>query len=194
MDNSYEFYNRRICPAQIAGHFIKEEYNFYFKSKKSNLKYCVQAVNHSENFFAIKFYCTAHKLSKNKYSLHTNTFEPYTIINSCIQVIPELQKISPTSSFVAVGSRSIIDQSVEPTQNNRRYKIYCKKLLNSFNDSADYVMIMLPDVSGMGLIYVGDVKNQSLRIQKTEIKRRIQKIKEVVLDCYEEIQIPYDDE
>ena len=58
MSDVYPFYNIRTCPAKVAGHSIKEEYQFYFKSTKSKLKYCVQAVNHSEDFFAIKFYCT----------------------------------------------------------------------------------------------------------------------------------------
>lgn len=189
MDDVYKFYNKRVCPAKVAGHFIRDEHHFYFKSTKSNLKYCVEAVNHSENFFAIKFYCTAHKLSKNKYSLHTNTFEAYKVINSCVQVIPELLEIYPTASFVAVGSRSIIDESVEPTSNNRRYKIYCKKLLNAYENSENYVLIMLPDVSGMALVYVGDLIGESIRVKRTQIKRRISKIKDVVLECYEDIQI-----
>lgn len=189
MEDVYKFYNKRVCPAKVAGHFIRDEYHFYFKSTKSNLKYCVEAVNHSENFFAIKFYCTAHKLSKNKYSLHTNTFEAYKVINSCVQVIPELLKIYPKSSFVAVGSRSIIDDSIEPTSNNRRYKIYCKKLLTAFENRDDYLLIMLPEISGMALVYVGDLLGETIRNKKAKIRYRINKIKDVVLSCYEDIQI-----
>lgn len=188
MSDVYPFYNIRTCPAKVAGHSIKEEYQFYFKSTKSKLKYCVQAVNHSEDFFAIKFYCTSHKLSKNKYSLHTNTFEVFKIIDSCLQVIPILIAKHPGSSFVAVGSRSIIDDIVEPTANNRRYQLYRQKLIDFFGDREDYLMIMLPDMSGLASIYVGDQTGLSLRRKQQQRKFKISKIKKVVLDCYDDIQ------
>ena len=188
MIDVYPFYNIRKCPAKVAGHSIKEEYRFYFKSSKSKLKYCVKAVNHSENFFAIKFYCTAHKLSKNKYSLHTNTFEAVKIVDTCLQIVPELIAKHPNSSFVAVGSRSIIADNVEPTANNRRYRLYCQKLMRFFGESEDYVMIMIPDMSGMALVYVGDQTGLSLRVKNQQTKHKVNKIKKVVLDCYDGIQ------
>ena len=78
MSDVYPFYNIRTCPAKVAGHSIKEEYQFYFKSTKSKLKYCVQAVNHSEDFFAIKFFF--YKLSgfRNKSVFNINI--TYTVI------------------------------------------------------------------------------------------------------------------
>ena len=142
----------------------------------------------SEDFFAIKFYCTSHKLSKNKYSLHTNTFEVFKIIDSCLQVIPILIAKHPGSSFVAVGSRSIIDDIVEPTANNRRYQLYRQKLIDFFGDREDYLMIMLPDMSGLASIYVGDQTGLSLRRKQQQRKFKISKIKKVVLDCYDDIQ------
>jgi len=189
MSSLYEFYNKRYCPAKVAGHFIKDEYQFYFKSTKSKLRYCVEGIYHEENFFALKYYCKTHKLSKNKYSIHTNTFEANKIIDSCLQAIPLLIDIHPDCSFVAVGARSIKSESAEPAQNNRRYKIYCQKLMNIFGSNNDYVMIMLPDISGMALIYVKDLDFSTLRTRRRAIRQRIAKIKKVVLDCYEDIQI-----
>lgn len=187
-EDFYKIYNTRKCPAENAGHSIKEEFEFYFKSTKSKLKYCVQAIYHEGDFFALKYYCKTHKDSKRRYSITTNTNEPYKIIRSCIQVIPILQQNYPTASFVAVGARSIYGDNIEDVQNTIRFRLYYRMLYNLFSQYEDFILMSLPEVSGLGIIYVKDL------LREDYILERFNKIKEVVHNSYNDIHIQDENE
>ncbi|MGH1520593.1 hypothetical protein [Chryseobacterium sp. JK1] len=190
-EDYYKIYNYRGCPAEKAGHSIKEGFEFFFKSTKSNLKYCIEAIYHEGDFFAIKYYCKIHRDSKRKYSIPTNTHEPYKIIRSCIQIMPILQKKYPTASFVAVGARSISGDTIENAQNTIRFRLYYKMVYQMFNQYEDFILMQLPEVSGIGIVFVNDIYSDP---QKTlsptkHIVERVGKIKKIVQESYDEIHI-----
>lgn len=191
MSDFYHIYNTRRCPAEKAGHSIKEEYQFYFKSTKSNLTYCIEAVYHKANFFAVKYYCKAHKNSKNRYSLLTNTHEPYKILRSCIQIIPILQEKYPSSSFVAVGARSISSGKIEEPENTIRFQLYYKMIFNLFSQYPGFLLTRIPEVSGIGIICVKDILEHTTEFARKKLLiTRTNSIREVVLECYDDIHIP----
>lgn len=187
----YPISNKRKCPAEKAGHSIREEYQFYFKSTKSNLRYCIEAVYHAEDFFAIKYYCKNHKVSKNRYSLATNTHEPYKILRTCIQVIPLLQRTHPNASFVAVGSRSISANRIEPAEATVRFRLYYNLVFQYFSVYDHFFITQIPDISGIGLLYIKDIVDAPPHFSNNKVLiKRIQEIKAVVLECYDDIHIP----
>jgi len=185
----YDIYNSRTCPATIAGHSIKETYEFYFKSEKSNLRYTIEATYHEGNFFAVKFYCKAHKLSKNKYSLQTFTNEPFKIMWTCTQVIPKLMEKYPECSFVALGARSIEENRIEDAMDTMRFQMYKRHVFNQFGDK--FVILDVPENSGIALINIEKHLTEYDEKKFTkDILRNVLKIKEIIRVCYDNIHIP----
>ena len=58
-----------------------------FKSTKSNKWYIVEVEEFPFHFYGLKFYYKGVSLSKNRYSLLTNDYEPRTIVMSCINIM-----------------------------------------------------------------------------------------------------------
>ncbi|GEM_PF-2083231 len=186
----YPITNKRICPAYTAGPSVLKEYEFYFKSERSKLRYCIGADYHEGDFFAVKYYCKSHKLSKNKYSLATNSHEPFKILRTCLQVIPELRKDFPTASFVAVGARAVSGNRIENPDKTIRYQLYDRLLFNQFSQFTDFMIARVPEISGLAVIFSGDIKDEPPRQQKRVLLERTEKIKSVVLQCYNDIHLP----
>ena len=57
---------------------------YTFKSTKSNQRYIVEVEGFDHEFYGLKFYWKGVELSKERYSLLTNDFEPRKIVRSCI--------------------------------------------------------------------------------------------------------------
>jgi len=166
----YRIYNEKtFYPVELGIKEIKETYNFYFKSEKSNLKYVVEATYHEENFYAIKFYAKTHANSKRRYSLSTNTYEPFRIIHTCMQVLPRLLKLHNGASFVAIGSRTMTIERIENIENTVRFRMYRRYL--GYTIINGFVVSYSSENSGIALINVNDMDLESVEDQT---KQKIQ--------------------
>lgn len=74
---------------------------YHFKSLKSNLWYIVRVECYPFHMYAIKFYPKKFELSPDKYRLLTNTFEPRTIVNTCINIMMDVYESDGRTSFMA---------------------------------------------------------------------------------------------
>lgn len=99
-------------------------YKFY--SPKTKLSYIINVDEHMLDTYAIKFYCTLHKRSRNKYSLITNRghiTEVLITVSSIIRVI--INEINPKANIVFSGAPTVRSRWVEDLRNNQRYRVYC---------------------------------------------------------------------
>lgn len=93
---------------------------YSFKSAKSNLTYLVRVEVYPRHVYVVKFYPKNAKLSKDKYKILTNTFEPRRIIYTCINILTEIFNDDPMSSFAFIASES----RDEEKNNTKRYRVY----------------------------------------------------------------------
>lgn len=73
-------------------HYLQREYPedegllyvdlYHFKSTKSHLWYIVRVECYECHIYGVKFFQKNHRLSKDKYKLMSNTFEPRRIVNT----------------------------------------------------------------------------------------------------------------
>ncbi|MCT3672701.1 hypothetical protein HZQ94_05790 [Elizabethkingia anophelis] len=187
----YKIKNERKCPAEKAGHSIKDTHEFYFKSDKSNLRYVIEATYHKNNFYAVKFYAKCHKDSKNRYSFQTCTDEPFKIMHTCTQILPKLLEISPGASFVAVGARSISNSRIEDTESTIRFKMYRRHIYQMVKGSLEFILVDIPENSGIALINIQDLAaNYNPDTFGKDVLKRALQVKDVILECYDNIHIP----
>ena len=75
------------------------------------------------NLVAVKFYYKGTRLSKQRYSLMTNDYEPRTIVYSCLELMRQYYLKDSTISFGFVAA-----QDIEPAKKhkpgNRRFRFY----------------------------------------------------------------------
>ena len=103
---------------------------YHFKSAKSNLWYIVRVECYECHIYGVKFYQKNHRLSKDKYRLMSNTFEPRRIINTCINIMLEIYKNDPKASFGFIGSNSI-NESIKYT---KRFRFYSRIAATYFSN------------------------------------------------------------
>ncbi len=85
LESAYPFYFIQKDKGDSIGSLYVSLYRF--KSTKSKLVYIVRVEEYEYSIYAVKFYQKNHSLSKNKYRMMTNTYEPRRIINTCINII-----------------------------------------------------------------------------------------------------------
>lgn len=107
---------------------------YRFKSTKSNLVYIVRVEKYRYNIYAVKFYQKNHRLSKDKYRILTNTYEPRRIINTCINIMLSIYKKDPKASFGFIGANNL-DEDVNCT---KRYRVYARIVATYFSDTYFY--------------------------------------------------------
>ena len=104
MANSYDYrfvqnFNEK------CGHLIGKRL-YTFTSTKSHLCYWVWVERYEHDIYAVKFHLKAHRHSKNKYNIKTGTFEPRTIIQTCINIMLDVYHENKHASFGFIGSNS----------------------------------------------------------------------------------------
>ncbi len=104
---------------------------YRFTSIKSGLTYIVRVEEYPYNMYAVKFYSKNHRHSDKKYQLLTNTFEPRTIIYTCINIMLSVYKSNPKASFGFIGSNSV----GESHSNTKRYRVYSRIVATYFSDT-----------------------------------------------------------
>jgi hypothetical protein len=119
-----KFIQRRRC-RDASAHLFTLIYKFH--SPITRYAYIVHADYHEEDVFAIKFYAQKDSKDDYKYSRITNKGDVFSILISCLQVVPLLLPDYPTASFGFIGSRTVdrISGTVEDYQNTQRFRIYC---------------------------------------------------------------------
>lgn len=109
----------------VSAHLLS--YIFKFFSSKTGYNYILRAEYHSEDVFAVKFYCKKDKRSRFKYHKIVNKGDVGNIFITCLKVIPILLQKYPTASFGICGSPTIDFKSkmIENYANNQRFRTYC---------------------------------------------------------------------
>ena len=118
-------------------HFIQKEpfkdqtaheftYVYKFHSPITGYHYIVRAEYHTEDVFAIKFYCKKDRHSEYKYSKLINKGDVGNILKTCVKLIPILLEKYPKASFGFVGSRTLdkASRKVEGYDANQRFRVY----------------------------------------------------------------------
>lgn len=126
MTFDYDGYNLKFIQKEPCTDQSSHRYSLIFKffSPVTKYHYVLRAEYHDEDFFAIKFYCKAHKRSDHKYHIIVNRGDIGNILITCLKVIPRLLEGYPNASFGFTGSRSIEGNKAESYQNNQRFRIY----------------------------------------------------------------------
>ena len=105
---------------------------YRFKSAKSNHTYIVRVECYTQHVYCLKFFDKSVSLSKNKYSLRTNTFEPRTIMYTLYHIMASLLKHDGLASFFFIGAE---DEKDGPGATTRRYRIYRRFVSSVVSDN-----------------------------------------------------------
>lgn len=144
---------------------------YRFKSTKSNLTYFVNVELYGCNMYSVKFYQKNHKLSPRKYQILSNTFEPRTIIYTCMSIMGEILKINPYASFGFIGSNC----DGESVENTKRYRFYSR--------------IVATKIDNLRFLHIENVeKSAYLLVNRRELDRTpdlMDKIEEEFSDLYD---------
>lgn len=94
-----------------------------------NIRYLVHVEEYEYNVLAIKFFPKHHTSSEKRFNIKTGHFDAARVIATCIEIMMDLYRKNPYSSFAFVGSNSI-----DETENNtQRFRIYRKVMENFFS-------------------------------------------------------------
>lgn len=107
-----------------SDHLFTLVYKFF--SPVTKYFYILNADYHSEDAFAIKFYCKKDSKSVYKYSKIVNKGDLHNILVTCAKIIPLLLLEYPNASF-AFGASSSVDSKnnlQEPHVENQRFAVY----------------------------------------------------------------------
>ena len=147
-----KFIQKDICK-DGSDHLFTYIYKFY--SSDTKLHYIIRAEYHTEDVFAVKFYCQRDSKSDFKYNKIVNKGSAIKIIITCIQLIPELLVKHPKASFALYASRSIDFSSssklTEGLEENQRYRIY-KYFIQTRIGSKVFTQFDYPSISSYILI------------------------------------------
>lgn len=128
MNFDYTGYNLKFIQRNPCKDGSSHLYSYIFKfhSPITNHIYILIAEYYNKNVFSIKFYSKRHRKSQHKYNKIINKGDVGNILISCLNVIPYLLNIHPTSSFAISSSRTIDfkHKRVENSENNQRFKLY----------------------------------------------------------------------
>lgn len=116
-----------------SDHLFTFIYKFF--CTESKLHYIIRAEYHSENVFAVKFYCKKDRRSDHKYNKIINKNNYSTVIKifeTCLSLLPEFLELYPGCSFALLSSRSIDFSNpkklTEDLPKNQRFRIYTRFL------------------------------------------------------------------
>ncbi len=103
-----------------------------FRSTKSNKLYIVEVEEFPYHFFGLKFYYKGVALSKKRYSLLTNDYEPRTIVMSCIDIMRRYYDDDPLASFGFVAADDL-SPNTDVEKPNKRFRFYRRMMLTMFS-------------------------------------------------------------
>ena len=144
------------------GHLIGKRL-YTFTSTKSHLCYWVWVEQYEHDIYAVKFHLKNHRLSKNKYSFQTNTFEPRTIVQTCINIMLDIYHENDCASFGFIGSNS----EGEDVSMTKRFRFYRTVMATSFSDKY-FEHVEYPKKSAYLLVNKDNLSNNPDLIDKIE--------------------------
>lgn len=109
---------------------LKHKKLYTFKSSKSNLWYWVWVECYEYDIYAVKFHLKSLRNSPYKYRLLTNTFEPRTITNTCIQIMLDIFRANRKASFGFIGS-NLLGEEITST---KRFRFYSRIMATYFTE------------------------------------------------------------
>jgi hypothetical protein len=126
--------------------FVRHTYTF--RSTKSNQTYIIE-VDEFEDFllFIIKFHLKAHRLSNDKFKLHTKLQEAPSCISTCINLMDLLYKENHFRSFAFIGANS----EGEKSENTKRFRLY-KRVMEAVFSPATFKHFQHPKSSAYLLL------------------------------------------
>lgn len=93
---------------------------YTFDFPRTSQGYMVWVEKYEHHFYAIKFHLRKDKANKNRYNVMTGLGEARPVINTCIQIMPDIAKADELSSFGFIGA-SMLQES---TINTKRFRVY----------------------------------------------------------------------
>jgi hypothetical protein len=145
---------------------------YHFKSPKTNQWYWVWVEAYMYNIYGIKFHLKSDRNSKDKYERLSNLNEAKAVINTCMNIMLEINVMDKKSSFGFIGSPCFKDIGIQET---KRYKVYKRMLLTYFSDD------IFQHIQN-------NHKSTYMMVRKAELdkdKNLIQKIEDFFTDNYE---------
>lgn len=118
---------------------------------------------YEHDIYAVKFHLKNHRLSKKKYNFQTNTFEPRTIVQTCINIMLDIYHENDCASFGFIGSNS----EGEDVSMTKRFRFYRTVIATSFSDKY-FAHIEYPDKSAYLLVNKDNLSNNPDLIDKIE--------------------------
>lgn len=140
--------------------------------------YVIRAEYHTENVYAIKFYCKKDKRSDHKYNKIINKNKFTTVIKifeTCLFLIPELLNQFHNCSFIIYSSRTIdFSNPKKLTENlyeNQRFRVYSKFIQDRIGNKT-FTHIEYPSISSYLLINNNEKDIQSKELLIKEMLER----------------------
>lgn len=169
-----KFIQKEICK-DGSDHLFTFIYKFFCEEAK--LHYIIRAEYHSENVFAVKFYCKKDKKSDYKYNKIINKHRYSVVIKifeTCLSLVPELLRTYPNCSFAILSSRSIDFSNkkllTEHLPKNQRFRIYSKFLQDRIGNKT-FTHFVYEDFSSYLLVNNNEnVEEKEQKIKKMFIK------------------------
>ncbi|MDE1191136.1 MAG: hypothetical protein PW786_03230 [Arachidicoccus sp.] len=128
-DSSFEYFF--IQKKGYENKDILSEYIYQFKTNFT--RYIVIVEEYRYNVFVPKFYPSRFKNNKNRFNILTNDFITGRIIRTVMNIMLDLLKQFPTSSFAWIGVPTNTTNKKESTAYTQRFRIYKRVVINFFN-------------------------------------------------------------
>ena len=141
---------------------LEHTLQYRFKSSKSNHTYIVRVERYIKHSYCLKFFDKANKLSDNKFSLRTSTFEPRTIFYTLFNIMLDVLKKDPKASFFFIGAN---DEKDEPGVATRRFRVYVRFVLSTIGDEV-FKHYRVNDLSLYILLNRKAVEDEQLYVQR----------------------------
>lgn len=147
---------------------------YKFHCSETKLNYIIRAEYHTENVFAVKFYCKKDRSSDFKYNKIINKNNYSTVINifgTCLCLIPEILKFYPDTSFAIMSSRTVDFSNpkklTESLPKNQRFRVYTKFIQDRIGN-VTFTHFEYPSISSYLLInnLEKDIDEKELKIKE----------------------------
>lgn len=150
---------------------------WHFKSDKSHKTYIVEVEYFSHNFYGLKFYWKGVALSRQRYSLLTNDYEPRTIVLSCIHIMLHYFDRNRCASFGFVAAPNSRKENASGA--NKRFRFYRRMMLSLFSENA---FIQMSDEYNALYLLVNKKKFDNGEITISLIEKEIERLYEGVFE------------
>lgn len=147
MDEGYPF-TFTMNDKSEANELLLYTMQYRFRSAKSHHTYIVRVEKYLHHAYCLKFFDKAMMLSKDKFSLRSNTFEPRTIFYTLYHIMIDVLNKDRQASFFFIGAQDEKDEIGEATRRFRVYRKFVSSIIGEnkfahykFNELSLYVLV-----------------------------------------------------